>query len=80
MLKKVIVHIEWYKGYWYANFPLIQGCYTAAKSIKELRNNVKEVVSFHLEDNPLNENDNLHIINKESNKLYITMFVNVPTK
>ncbi|WP_017294679.1 type II toxin-antitoxin system HicB family antitoxin [Geminocystis herdmanii] len=52
---KAIIHTAEEGGYW-AEVPILQGCYTQGETIEEVLENLQEVISLYAEDEPENLN------------------------
>jgi len=48
---KAIIHEAEEGGYW-AEVPIFSGCYTQGETIEEIMENLKEVISLYLDDEP----------------------------
>ncbi len=57
---KAIIHEAEEGGYW-AEVPIFGACYTQGESIEEVIENLKEVISLYIEDEPkkLNNTDRI---------------------
>ncbi|BAQ60027.1 hypothetical protein GM3708_433 [Geminocystis sp. NIES-3708] len=52
---KAIVHTAEEGGYW-AEVPIFDGCYTQGETIEEVLENLQEIISLYVEDEPENLN------------------------
>lgn len=48
---KAIIHEAEEGGYW-AEVPIFSGCYTQGETIEEVMENLKEVISLYVDDQP----------------------------
>lgn len=48
---KAIIHEAEEGGYW-AEVPILSGCYTQGETIEEVMENLKEVISLYMDDQP----------------------------
>ena len=48
---KAIIHEAEEGGYW-AEVPILSGCYTQGETIEEVVENLKEVISLYIDDQP----------------------------
>lgn len=51
MKVRAIIHESEEGGYW-AEVPIFSGCYTQGETIEEIMENLEEVVSLYLDDQP----------------------------
>ncbi len=58
---KAIIHTAEEGGYW-AEVPILQGCYTQGETIEEVIENLKEVISLYAEDEPENLNPSDQVV------------------
>ena len=80
--KEIIIDLVRYDKYWFVKFPSISGCFTGARSLRLLKQNIKQVLQLHLRDIPVDLDKDLTVIPddfKKEGKLK-TIQVLIPVK
>ncbi len=69
-MEQVIVEIGFVDGNYSAHLPLLPGCITVGASLKEVEENMSEIIPFHIEGQKLNGGDILEIFEGEYELIY----------